>query len=119
MALVTSIDLFPRFSDALPEYGFGDAQLWLTLRRMSATQQPVLNTSGLNGNSPGSALAMDTMNTFSDARFEITELGESVLGGEADFVSLNGSDIWLGGVHLDSQKALWRWDEQSKRIVSK
>ena len=51
------------------------------------------------------------------AKFEITEPGKSVLRGEADFVELNGIDLWLGGVHL-SPNNLWRWDESSETIGS-
>lgn len=113
------MNLFSRFGDAVPEYGLGDAQLWLSLRRMSVAKQPMVKIVGLNGNHLGSALAMKTGATLRNARFEVTELSDSVLRGEADFVSLNGIDIWLGGVHLDGVETLWRWDEQSERIVSK
>ena len=114
-------NLFSRFGDAVPEYGFGDAQLWLALRRMSVAKQPVIKIVRLDGTYLGSALAIDTGgmgDTLHNARFEVTELGDSVLRGEADFASLNGIDIWLGGVHLDGLETLWRWDEQSERIVS-
>jgi hypothetical protein len=109
-------DLFSRFADALPEYGFGDAQLWLTLRRLNGAKQRVLKASGLDHDFSESPLTKDVIH---NARFEITELGKSVLGGEADFVALNGIDIWLGGVHLEGDKNLWRWDDQSEKIVYK
>ena len=32
--------------------------------------------------------------------------------------ALNGIDQWLGGVHLKGDKAVWRWDRTSGRIVS-
>jgi hypothetical protein len=51
------------------------------------------------------------------ARVELTELGETVRKGEADFVALNGIDLWLGGVHLEDKNNLWRWDEQSGTLV--
>ena len=44
--------------------------------------------------------------------FEITEAGEAVLHGKADFVEMNGIDTWLGGVHLLGRTDLWRWDDQ-------
>jgi hypothetical protein len=108
-------DLFPRFGDAKPTYGLGDAQFWLALSRMSNARQPLVANAGLNGNATGSPL---TPVVLQNASFKITEVGESVLRGEADFVSLNGIDIWLGGVHLDGVETLWRWDEPSGRIVS-
>ena len=105
------IDLFRRFGDAEPVYGLGDAQLWLALRRMSEAAQPLLTIKG--GPNGGSDLSPD----FSKGRFEITEVGESVLKGDANFVALNGVDLWLGGVRLSGDTNLWRWDQQSERIV--
>ena len=47
----------------------------------------------------------------------ITETGPKVLEGHADHIDLNGIDVWLGGVHLKGDKATWRWDRASGRIV--
>jgi RNA polymerase sigma factor (sigma-70 family) len=47
----------------------------------------------------------------------ITETGRKVLEGHADHIDLNGVDVWLGGVHLKGDKATWRWDRASGRIV--
>ncbi|MPZ17349.1 MAG: sigma-70 family RNA polymerase sigma factor [Luteitalea sp.] len=48
----------------------------------------------------------------------ITEAGRNVIEGRADQVGLNGIDRWLGGVHLKGNKAAWRWDRASERLVS-
>ena len=48
----------------------------------------------------------------------ITETGRQVLEGRADHIDLNGIDRWLGGVHLKGDKAAWRWDRASERLVS-
>ena len=112
----TFTDLFARFGEAQSLYGLGDAQFWLALRRMCVARQPMVTTGGLNGNYPGWTL---TPSKLQNASFKITDVGESVLRGEADFVSLNGIDIWLGGVHLDDVERLWRWDEQSGRLECK
>ncbi len=109
-------DLFSRFGAALPIYGLGDAQFWLALRRMTLAKQPLVTMAELRGDDQADA---STRGSFANASFEITELGHSVLRGEADFVTLNGLDMWLGGVQLDGVKSLWRWDERSGRIVSK
>lgn len=99
-------NLFSEFQDAEPAYGFGDAQFWLALRQLIHVSQPLLATSG---------------NMMSDiepaASFEITEVGRSVAGGEADFVNLNGINQWLGGVYLEDDRALWRWDEAAEKLV--
>jgi hypothetical protein len=109
--LKTFIDVFPRFVDAEPVYGLGDAQFWLALQRMSRGRQPLLRIE--DGKNGGAELTTDIVR---NASFEITEPGESERSGEADFVELNGIDLWLGGVHL-SPTNLWRWDESSERIV--
>lgn len=49
--------------------------------------------------------------------FEMTEAGDSVLKGEADFIELNGIDMWLGGVHLVGKERVWRWDGQRQTIT--
>jgi hypothetical protein len=48
----------------------------------------------------------------------ITEAGRKVIEGRADHIDLNGIDRWIGGVHLKGDKAVWRWDRASERIVS-
>jgi RNA polymerase sigma factor (sigma-70 family) len=47
----------------------------------------------------------------------ITEAGRKVIAGRADHIDLNGIDRWIGGVHLKGDKAVWRWDRLSKRII--
>jgi hypothetical protein len=105
-------DLFPRFGDAEPVYGLGDAQLWLALHRLCGGRQPLLRIE--NGNSGGPALTPDIV---PNAKFELTEPGKAVLRCDTDFVELNGIDLWLGGVHL-SPDNLWRWDEAARKIMT-
>ena len=47
---------------------------------------------------------------------EITKLVEArgAQGRKLDFVSNNGIDYWLGGVHLDGDEAPWRWEEDGQ-----
>lgn len=111
-------DLFAKFGNAESIYGLGDTQLWLALRRMSQARQPLLAIGGTNGDESQVAPGPDAATRIlPNAKFEITRVGQAVRNGEADSVSLNGIDCWLGGVHLADQ-TLWRWDEQSERIVS-
>ena len=51
------------------------------------------------------------------ARLRLTDAGREVLGGEADHVSLNGVDRWIGGVHLAGRAVPWRWDDGVESIV--
>ena len=55
---------------------------------------------------------------FNSSKVGITETGRSVLGGNADHITLNGIDRWIGGVHLIGHRVRWRWDERIARIVS-
>ena len=107
----TFVDVFPQFGVAEPIYGLGDAQFWLALQRLSGGRQPLLKIE--RGNNGGREL---TPYIVHNAKFELTEPGKAVLRGEADFVELNGVDLWLGGVHL-SPNNLWRWEESSGRIL--
>jgi hypothetical protein len=104
--------LFHSFGAAEPVYGLGDSQFWLTLRRMTEASQPLLALE--NGNAEEKL----DHEVKPQAAFEITDVGKRVLQGDADFVELNGIDLWLGGVHLSDNKPTWRWNDQSARIVS-
>jgi hypothetical protein len=97
------IDLFQRFGEAASIYGFGDAQFWLALRRLSSARQPLLAIASVGNGPSGPSLQTLTSAVEPKARFEITKLGESTLRGATDFVALNGIDLWLGGVHLNGE----------------
>ena len=102
--------LFPAFVRRESEYGFGDAQLYLELKRLADASAPLLTLSnGVKGAS------MDAAQMLLSS-FEITELGKAVLDGKQDFVRRNGIDHWLGGVHLEGDEAPWRWEEQAKEL---
>jgi hypothetical protein len=47
----------------------------------------------------------------------LTGTGARVLAGEADQITLNGIDRWIGGVHLHGHHAPWRWDDGTETIV--
>lgn len=47
----------------------------------------------------------------------ITEAGRRIFEGRADHIDLNGIDRWIGGVHLKGDKASWRWDRVTERIM--
>jgi len=50
-------------------------------------------------------------------RIAITDIGRAVLSRERDRVRLCGIDRWLGGVHLQSDGPIWRWDDVRQRII--
>lgn len=100
--------LFWQFVKTEPVYGFGDTQVWLALRQLNLGAHPLLAVK--NGNQLGESIVPN-------ADLEITDTGKSVLRGDADHVSLNGVELWLGGVHLSGCKQVWRWDDQNQRVL--
>jgi hypothetical protein len=103
--------LFPAFIRREPEYGFGDAQLYLELKRLTNAKAPLLKMSGgVDG------AKMDAAQMLLSS-FEITEHGKAILAGDQDFVASNGIDHWLGGVHLEGNEAQWRWEERAQELL--
>ena len=98
--------LFPAFQQREPVYGFGDAQIFLHLKQLANAAHAALTMSN------GSAGRADPSQTS----FEITDQGRRILNEEEDFVGLNGVDSWFGGVHLQGEKAAWRWDDAAKTL---
>jgi hypothetical protein len=87
-------DLFRQFHGSMPEFGFGDEQVWSDLSRLASGARPLLHLTG----------------SMADARIALTTAGVDVLVGKKDFVDLNGIDVWLGGVRLAGRTTPWRWD---------
>jgi hypothetical protein len=95
------------FFNDQPAYGLGDTQVWRDLRRMADAPQPLLRIEGFDGSA-------DSRRT---ASYDLTEVGSRVLANQDDFVTLNGIDLWLGGVHLSNGR-LWRWDDQRRALIA-
>jgi hypothetical protein len=55
---------------------------------------------------------------FNRSEIEMTDTGRTVLAGNADHITLNGIDRWIGGVHLFGHQVPWRWDERTTGIIS-
>jgi hypothetical protein len=51
-------------------------------------------------------------------RVHLTGAGARVLAGEADQITRNGIDRWIGGVHLRGHHVPWRWDDGIEAIVA-
>jgi uncharacterized protein DUF1835 len=104
--------LFPRFVEDDPGYGFGDAQIWNCLKRLTTATEPLVAKSGIDETDE----ALSSSKYFKSS-FEITGIGARVLAGEKDFIAAGGIDLWLGGVHLSDKTSLWRWDEQRMSLM--
>ncbi len=86
----------------------GDLMFLHILMQMQKAEQPVITveTGAESGRWP----------TW---RLSVTPLGESVLAGEVDFLSLNPPTRWVGGVRIVSGEAVWRWDADSASPVKR
>jgi hypothetical protein len=69
----------------------GDGWLFARMLRLAdpALREPALEITG-------------SREIYRDARVRLTELGQRLLDGRANFVEVNGIDDWVAGVHLDS-----------------
>lgn len=101
--------LFPAFVRREADYGFGDAQLYLALKRLVNAPIPLLKQNGRNSSADPAGMLLSS--------FQITGDGKEVLAGAQDFVVQNGIDEWLGGVHLLGPEASWRWDEEAENLM--
>jgi len=81
----------------------GDSSFYRIMADLSSARQPLCHVS----DTPSTGLGEVT----------ITEAGRRVIEGRADHVDLNRIDRWLGGVHLQGDRAAWRLDPRSGRLV--
>lgn len=87
------ISLFDRFNAEVPRFGLGDAEVLRSLRALAERDAPLITMSEAG----------------EKAIFELTAVGERVLGGEVDDLSVHDPDFWLGGAHV-TKESVWRWD---------
>ena len=98
---------FPRMSDGERVYYVTDDSLAETAERLSRASPPLL-TLDASGTAAGHTLR---------GTVRLTDTGRAVLTGRLDRVATCGIDRWLGGVHLQGRSALWRWNEETERVV--
>ena len=117
----TVVEAYPAAHHAREEAVFlGDVAFVTLLRRLSECPEPLVRR-GDGGSfrldlaeGDGRARLRDDMMA---AEIVVTPAGRDVLAGEADHVSLNGIDRWLGGVHLVGREVPWRWDPGAGCLV--
>ena len=104
--------LFCIFSELEPTFGLGDLQFFDSLKKMISARKPLIEVSR-----QGKLNKPFNLVTFMDSSFELTPAGEAVLRAHQDFIEINGIDEWLGGVRLQGQHNLWRWNEEAEKLV--
>lgn len=95
-------DAFVRASEMEERVYCGDSSAETYIRRLSAGPNPLVSSNGKD---------------MLDAELSLTEKGKMVLAGKGDWITLGGSDRWLGGVHLDGENARWRWDAATRSVI--
>ena len=86
------------------------------LERLSESREPLLRRE--DGGAIAARLAPEEGDRFWEGRITITDAGRDVLAGRRDWIAMNGIDRWLGGVHLDGDRAQWRWDASRHALVA-
>jgi hypothetical protein len=93
----------------------GDTILAMYIERMSRDDNALIRyTSGELIDAPRTD---QDSRAFRNAEMALTKTGRAVLNGEQDWLTLGGSDRWLGGVHLEGAKAAWRWNPDLREVV--
>lgn len=92
----------------------GDSVLAGYIQRMSNCATPLIAYP--SGDRIDAPRADEDSRAFRNAEMVLTDAGRQVLGCENDWISIGGSDRWLGGVHLAGAAARWRWDSEAAEV---
>jgi len=102
----TLLQAVPRMHDGEDAYYITDTSVVALTRQLTGTAPPLLMwspTPATEGGLHGSV--------------RITDAGRAVLEARQDRVRICGVDRWLGGVHLQGNTDLWRWDAARRRMT--
>ena len=100
------IAAFPRMQEGEKAYFITDGSI-LSLVEACSRTTPALLTYEAAAFTAGHVLR---------GAVSITNAGRDVLAGRLDRIATCGLDRWFGGVHLQGNGPVWRWDDQSERI---
>jgi hypothetical protein len=64
------------------------------------------------------APSAETSRDFVNGELKLTTLAYKILGGDADWQSINTQSRWLGGVEIRPGGLGWRWDPEERALVS-
>ncbi|TDL48511.1 sigma-70 family RNA polymerase sigma factor [Paenibacillus dendritiformis] len=88
-------ELFKQVGDRLHVLGMGDLEYWYRLKKMSEEPSPLLQIEGLTAFPD----YHDSVPSFRQCVVRLTDLGQQVLTGEANWEDMIGADEWYGGFH--------------------
>jgi len=113
VGICTPAELFLAISDREERPFLGDLTLWTYLHGLASG--PVSLLLPMDGGPLSLPAPGGNPGQFVRRRLSLTDSGHGVAAGELDYVTLNGIDRWLGGVHLAGRAAPWRWDDTADR----
>ena len=99
-------DAFPRMHDDEDAYYITDLSLAALVHTLSRTSPPLIAIA------PGPHADEGPL----QGTVSLTDAGREVLNLRRDRVAC-GLDRWLGGVHLQNGAAIWRWDDDQRRMT--
>lgn len=105
------VNIFVYVDHREPRPFFGDVTLWACLQEMASAKQPLLYVDG-----PGPLPLWKPPKKLDPWAVMITDTGRKVLQGKKDWITVNGINRWLGGVHLKAGR-VWRWDPHAGCLV--
>lgn len=100
----TIVELFRRVTDTLHVLGMGDLEYFRYLYALVQGEHPLVT---IDGAVPDFRQIPDLLHR----QASLTTLGEQVLAGAADRITIQGIDQWFGGLHLQGHHVPWRWDK--------
>jgi len=103
--------LLPLFKELNPVFGLGDLQLWHLIWQLNNTVNPLIEIFNLKTKEHPAR-----SRSFEHAYFRLTAMGKAILVGNRDMLNVNHIDYWLGGVHLNHDNLIWRWDVEEKKL---
>lgn len=103
---ISLADAFPRMHDGEQAYYVTDLSLAALAEGLSRTSPPIL---ALDPSPRGNG------NVFR-SRVTLTDTGRAMLAGQLDRVETCGIDRWLGGVHLQGDGTMWRWNNAEQTM---
>ncbi len=114
-------DVFTAVQAAEPRPFLGDTQVWERLEWFATATTPLLRrTDDQAWVSPVvDLLSLDEpdLDAFRKQRLQLTPVGEDVLAGRIDWLTLRPRDRWLGGYEIPMAGS-WRYDNRTGRLLA-
>jgi hypothetical protein len=109
-------EIFKRTANREERIFCGDAIMALHVERMSLTDNPLMvYTTGDRIDAPRTD---EDSRAFRNAEMCLTALGRDVLRCSSDWITIGGSDRWLGGTRLNGADTRWRWDREKRTVAA-